>query len=185
MRGRRTQAEGILRASGMFTSMLLIRYQDKPRTLFSYYWSLALAFWLLGLVSHRFWIISKIQATPTWAFFCLAVFVLLFSIFHVIADVRGWTKWARPIAPAGTATLTCYTIPYIWYAVQQLLGLHWPAALTNGLPGLLKALAFASVLMIHTSTLSPCRVHLYIDAPAPSTSSSGCATTIKYFIIIV
>lgn len=137
----------LLCASGMFTSMLLIRYQDKPRTLFSCYWSLALAFWLLGLVSHRFWIISKIQATPTWAFFCLAVFVLLFSIFHVIADVRGWTKWARPIAPAGTATLTCYTIPYIWYAVQQLLGLHWPAALTNGLPGLLKALAFAFVII--------------------------------------
>lgn len=27
-----------------------------------------------ALVSHPFWIISKIQATPTWLFYCLAMF---------------------------------------------------------------------------------------------------------------
>lgn len=134
-------------ASGMFTSLLLIRFGDKPRNLVSYFFSFALAMFMLGMLSHRFWIISKIQATPTWLFFCVAVSVALFDLLYWIADVKGRTRWARPIAPAGTATLTCYTIPYIWYAVQQLFGLHWPAVLTAGIPGLLKALAFSFVII--------------------------------------
>lgn len=134
-------------ASGMFTSLLLIRSGDKPRNLVSYFFTYALAMFLLGIVCHRFWIISKIQATPTWLFFCVACSVALFDILYWIADVKGLTRWAKVIAPAGTATLTCYMIPYIWYAVQQMLGLHWPAALTAGIPGLLKALAFALVII--------------------------------------
>ena len=113
---------------------------------------------LLGLLCHRFWIISKIQATPTWLFFCVAISVALFCLFYWIADIKGHTRWARLISPAGTATLTCYTIPYIWYAVQQLLGLHWPAALTAGIPGLLKALVFSFLIIGLTWVFE--RIHL-------------------------
>jgi len=134
-------------ATGMFVSMLLIRYRETPRKLFPIYGILALALFLLGIVCHQSWIISKNLATPTWAFFCLALSVAFFCFFWWIADVKGHTGWSRIIAPAGTATLTCYTIPYIWYAVQQLLGAQWPAALTNGLPGLIKALVFAFIIV--------------------------------------
>lgn len=134
-------------ASGMITSMILIRYGEKPRTLFTIYGVLVVLLGLLGLLSHRFWIISKLQATPTWAFYCLAIFILLFALIHWIADMKGHTAWARPIRPAGTATLTCYLMPSIWYECQQLLGLEWPAALTNGFPGLVKAMAFAFIII--------------------------------------
>lgn len=134
-------------ASGMFTALLLIHFGDKPRNLVSYFFSFAVAMFLLGMLSHRFWIISKVQATPTWLFFCVAISVAIFDLVYWLADVKGRTRWARPIAPAGTATLTCYIIPYIWYAVQELCGLHWPAVLTAGVPGLLKALAFAFIII--------------------------------------
>ena len=134
-------------ASGMFASMLMLRYGETPRRLVAALSCYALAAGLLGVVCHRFWIISKIQATPTWLFFCVAVSVAFFALLYGIADVKGHTKWARLIAPAGTATLTCYTIPSIWYAVQQLLGLRWPAVLTHGLPGLGKALVFALIII--------------------------------------
>ena len=117
------------------------------RPLVVIYAVLALSMFVLGLLSHRIWIISKIQATPTWMFFCVAISVACFCIIWLIADVCGKTRWARPVSPAGTATLTCYTIPTIWYAVQQLLGAQWPAALTAGLPGLLKALAFSFIII--------------------------------------
>ena len=145
-------------AAGMFTSLLLIRFGEQPRKLIPYYIGYALAMFLLGLLCHRFWIISKIQATPTWLFFCVAISVALFCLFYWIADIKGHTRWARLIAPAGTATLTCYTIPYIWYAVQQLLGLHWPAALTAGIPGLLKALVFSFLIIGLTWVFE--RIHL-------------------------
>ena len=134
-------------ATGMFATMLMLRCQPKSQRLYALLGALALALLILGLISHRFWIISKILATPTWAFYCLALFVLVLGILHWIADERGLTAWAKPVSPAGTATLTCYTIPTLWYAVQELLGLQWPAVLTDGLPGLLKALAYSFVII--------------------------------------
>ncbi len=134
-------------ASGLFTSMLLIRLGEKPRKLAISYGVLALAMFVLGLICHQVWIISKIQATPTWLFFCVAISVACFAVIWWIADLRGKTRWARPVSPAGTATLTCYMIPSIWYAVQQLLGAHWPPALTAGVPGLIKAFVFSLIII--------------------------------------
>lgn len=134
-------------ATGMFTAMLLIRFGDKPRNLFAIYVSLFIALGLLTLLCHRFWIISKNLSTPTWAFFSLSLSVAFFTLLWWLCDLKGYTAWARIIKPAGTATLTCYIIPSIWYETQDLLGLSWPAALTDGIPGLLKALAFAFVII--------------------------------------
>ena len=161
-------------ASGMFTSLLLIRHNVRtanlaasdpaaaPRKqtaqLLIRYLILAAAMFLLGLLSHRTWIISKNLATPTWMFFCVAISVACFALIWWIADDRGLTHWARPISPAGTATLTCYTIPSIWYAVQQLLGAEWPAVLTAGVPGLLKAFVFS--LLIIGLTWCFTKIHL-------------------------
>lgn len=197
-------------AAGMMTSMLLIRFGDRPRNLLSCYAGFALAMFLLGLVSHRFWIISKIQATPTWLFFCVAISVVCFGMLYWFVDLRcriksGMTKEVKPgmtkevksgmtkevksgmtkemtlnksaiqsvipdkrsairnlIAPAGTATLTCYMMPSIWYDVQQLLGLHWPAALTFGLPGLIKALVFAFIIVALTGLFEKLHLKLKI-----------------------
>ena len=134
-------------ATGMFTAMPLIRFGDKPRNLFAIYVSLFIALGLLTLLCHRFWIISKNLSTPTWAFFSLSLSVAFFTLLWWLCDLKGYTAWARIIKPAGTATLTCYIIPSIWYETQDLLGLSWPAALTDGIPGLLKALAFAFVII--------------------------------------
>lgn len=145
-------------ATGLFTALLLQRYGAEPRKLIAPLVSLALAMFLLGLLSHRYWIISKNLATPTWAFFCLAICILLFGFLHWSADVCGRTRWARLIAPAATATLTCYLMPSLWYAVQQLLGLHWPAALSYGIPGLLKAIVFAFIIIGLTALFG--RLHI-------------------------
>jgi hypothetical protein len=198
-------------AAGMMTSMLLIRFEEQPRHLLSCYGGFALAMFLLGLVSHRFWIISKIQATPTWLFFCVAISVVCFAILYWFIDLRcriksGMTKemttnigttrsvipdnskapsgasgdragkpcaiagrsgggWGRApviLMPAGTATLTCYMMPSIWYDVQQLVGWEWPAVLTYGFPGLIKALVFAFVIVALTGLFEKLHLKLKI-----------------------
>ena len=80
-------------------------------------------------------------------FFSLAFCVAMFALLWWVADVKGWTRWARPISPAGSATLTCYMIPSIWYAIEQMLHMPWPAALETGIPGLLKALGFSFAIV--------------------------------------
>ena len=184
-------------AAGMMTSMLLIRFGEQPRSLLFCYGGFALAMFILGLVSHRCWIISKIQATPTWLFFCVAISVVCFAFLYWFVDLRcpvkpGMMKEMTPgmtteqpiiqdktsnkgskqsvmpgltrhlIAPAGTATLTCYMMPSIWYVVQQLLGWEWPAALTYGLPGLIKALVFAFVIVALTGLFEKLHLKLKI-----------------------
>ena len=134
-------------ATGMMTAMHLVQCEGQTRKWMTSCLAMAGSMLVLGLLSHRVWIISKNLATPTWAFFCLAIFIAVIGILHVVADVKGYTRWARPIAPAGTATLTCYMIPTIWSAVQQLLGWHWSEVLCYGFPGLLKALAFAFLVV--------------------------------------
>ena len=142
----------LLCATGMMTAMLLIQCEGQPRKWMKSCLALVGAMLVLGLSSHRIWIISKNLATPTWAFFCLAISIALFGLLHGLADIQGHTRLARPISPAATATLTCYMMPSIWYAVQRLLGFSWPEYLSCGLPGLLKALVF-SFLMIGLTAL--------------------------------
>ncbi len=145
-------------ATGVFTSLLLQRYGATPKKLIAPFVALALAMFLLGLLCHRFWIISKNLATPTWACFslaiCVAFFALLYALSHPLTP--GLTRGL--LAPAATATLTCYMMPAIWYAAQQLIGWHWPAALCYGLPGLLKAVVFALLMIALTGLFN--KLHL-------------------------
>ena len=150
--------------SGVLTSLLMQRYADRerPGRFIGMLCALGIGMLVLALVSHPFWIISKIQATPTWLFYCLAMFFPLFGFFYWLTDVKGKTNWFDIIKPAGTATLTCYIIPYIWYAVQQLLHLHYPEALGSGVPGLIKSLVFSLVIVGLTGLLVKVKIKLKV-----------------------
>ena len=115
---------------------------------------------VLGLFSHPHWIISKIQATPTWLFYCLAMFFPLFGIFYWLTDVKGKASWFNIIKTCGTATLTCYVIPYLWYSIQQLLEWYYPHALYSGIPGLLKSLVYSLIIVIIAGLLAKVKIKL-------------------------
>ena len=77
--------------SGVLASLLMQRYADRlhPRRFLTILFALGVAMLALALLSHPYWIISKIQATPTWLFYCLAMFFPLFGCFYWLTDVRG------------------------------------------------------------------------------------------------
>lgn len=103
----------------------------------------AAAMGLAAIACHRFWIISKDIATPTWMFMCLGINIAAMGILYYVADIAGKTSWARFIKAAGTSTLTCFLIPYAWYSIRSLAGLHIPAVLHAGVPGILRSFVFA------------------------------------------
>lgn len=115
-----------------------------------------------GIICHPHWIISKIFATPTWMFFCLAIDFAAMAALNYIADHKGWVKWARPIKAAGVSTLTCYMLPYIWYPLSDFTKLGLPEAFYSGIPGLLKALAFAFLIILIAELLGKLRIRLKI-----------------------
>lgn len=114
-----------------------------------------------GVVSHQFWIVSKIQATPPWIFYCSAIAVGTYALLYYLVE-KGKASWFAIIGPAGTATLTCYLIPYVAYSVSSLLGIRLPEFLITGWVGVLNCIAYAFMVIGITWLLGKVHVKLKI-----------------------
>ena len=108
---------------------------------------LCLAF---GLLTRPIWGISKIAATPSWLGVCTGISFITFAILHVVSDLKGKTQWANLISAAGTATLTCYMLPYIVDPLIQLIGIRLPEPLYIGIIGLMKSFIYALAIVLLT-----------------------------------
>lgn len=153
-----------LGVSGAFASVLLIHWgnREKPWKFVGAMMGLGALMLALFFVAHPYWIISKIQATPTWLFVCNAISFFLVGLLYVLADVKGKAGWFSFIRPAGTVTLTCYMLPYAWYAVQRLVGWHYPDVLCAGVPGMCRSLLFSLVIVWMAGALAKVNVRLKI-----------------------
>ncbi len=150
--------------SGLMCTLLMQRYAntEKPQKFIAMLCSLGAVMLVFALVSHNYWIISKIFATPSWLFYCLALFFPMLALVYWLTDVKGKANWFNLIKPAGEATLTCYILPYIWYAVQQMLELSWPSVLCAGVPGLIKAFVYAIVIVLIGGLLVMAKIKLKV-----------------------
>ena len=110
----------------------------------------ALFLLLLGMVSHRFWIVSKNLGTLPWCLFVSALSVAAFTVLRLL-EVHGWVRWFAPLRPAGTATLTVYMVPYLFYSFWVFLSPSIPAWL-SGWTGVGKCFLF-SLACIGTAAL--------------------------------
>lgn len=117
---------------------------------------------LLGWATNQIWIISKIQATPPWLFYSSGFSVLFYIFIYYLTDIKNKTNWFSIIKPAGTATLTCYLVPYCLYIIMQLT--HFQ--LTDGLSfyplGLLRCILIAFVSVGITAVLGKVGIKLKI-----------------------
>ena len=103
-----------------------------------------------GIGTRSIWGINKIQATPSWLGICTGIGFISFAILYVISDVKKKTNWAKFISPAGTATLTCYMIPYIIYPLREITGIRLPENLNTGTIGLIISFVFALLVVFLT-----------------------------------
>lgn len=69
----------------------------------------------LGFFLRKWFIISKLLATPSWGMICSGISYLLFAAIYWLADVRGLTGWADFVRPAGRHSLTTFLAPNILY----------------------------------------------------------------------
>ena len=98
---------------------------------------------VLGMASHTGWIISKNLGTLPWCLFVTAISVALYTLLRFL-ERKGWTGWFKPIAPAGTATLTVYMIPYLFIALWVAVN-PTPAPWLTGWVGVAKCSLMAAV----------------------------------------
>ncbi|MGM9803085.1 MAG: hypothetical protein ACI308_02800 [Muribaculaceae bacterium] len=151
-----------LTMSGMLLSLIGARLMHK-----SWQWKMRCAIavsataLLAGIAAHRFWIVGKIEATPVWVFYIIAISVTLYTALHCLSQA-GFTRWFAPLRPAGTATLTVYLMPYVFYACSELTGVVLPHWLTHGFMGIVNCLVFSLVVITVTGVLERLHIKLKI-----------------------
>lgn len=116
---------------------------------------------LLGFVSRKFWILSKILATPPWIFYVTAIAIGTYALLSWLNNI-GKASWFNIIKPAGTSTLTCYLVPYLSYAMADITGITLPDWFTHGPMGIVNCLLFALAVIGITWLLGEVNIKLKI-----------------------
>ncbi|MBD2702195.1 DUF5009 domain-containing protein [Spirosoma sp. BT702] len=148
--------------AGILATYLLTNFSEKNQRsqLPLRFVGISTLFLLAGFVARNFFIISKIQATPTWVFLCCGIAFIMYAAIYWWVDLQGKTHTFDFIKPAGTSTLTCYLIPYVYYSVAELLSLSLPDSLKVGAIGLVKSFLFALLIIGITALLGRLRIKL-------------------------
>ena len=147
---------------GIITSLCLIRYKNDIRILYGFLSFAGLLSLLLGLFLRKYFIISKIAGTPSWILISMSTAIFLFIFLHWVVDLKKQLSWYEPISIAGTATLTCYLIPYFYYSVRTLTGFQLPMFLTTGIIGLFKSILYSFLIIIFARIASKSFIRLKI-----------------------
>ncbi len=116
---------------------------------------------IFGFILRNFFIISKIQATPTWVFLCNGIAFGFLAIIYYIIEILGKNNWFNLIKPAGNSTLTCYLIPYVYYSLATF-AFTLPEFLKTGIIGLIKSMVYAMIIIGITALLGRIRIKLKI-----------------------
>jgi len=149
--------------AGIAASLLIDRAQDpeERKMLPLMYMGIGILLLITGLALRNVFIISKIQATPTWVFLCNAIAFGFLSIIYFLVDLKNKGHWFDVIKPAGTSTLTCYLIPYVYYSLATY-AFTLPAFLKTGALGLVKSFVYALIIVGITALLGKMKVKLKI-----------------------
>ncbi|MGI9530883.1 heparan-alpha-glucosaminide N-acetyltransferase domain-containing protein [Lutimonas sp.] len=140
--------------AGIVATLILKKLNNKElKWVYLVLISLGIVNLVYGLGTRPIWGISKIQGTPSWLAICTGIGFLSFALFYYIADQKKKVSWAKIIAPAGTATLTCYMIPYFIYPIYNITGFKLPDMLNTYILGLSLSFVFALLVVIFTGWL--------------------------------
>jgi len=151
----------IMAMGGVLASLASLRLQEmKPGMRAGIGLAAAAVLATLGLAAHTGWIISKNLGTLPWCLLVSATSVALYTLLRVL-ERKGLTAWARPISTAGTATLTVYMIPYLYYSFWVFLNPTIPLWL-SGWAGVLKCALFSALCILTARALGKAGIKLKI-----------------------
>jgi len=169
----------VLTMGGVLFTLLIVKYsQMEVRKQIIYLCSLIAGVTIAAMISHQFWIVAKLGATPTWVLYCTAIAICTYGLLHW-AVVKGKAKWFNIIKAGGTATLACYVMPYF---LQSVFHTYIPVLTQNNYYrfidsiapellktdatymycGLIKCFVWALLCILFTSLLGRFKINLKI-----------------------
>ncbi|HMQ63148.1 MAG TPA: hypothetical protein PKE06_20865, partial [Flavilitoribacter sp.] len=104
--------------------------------------------------------ISKIHATPSWALFSITICCFIFPLIYWLVDVKGISRWAAFLEPAGKNPLLTYILPALFFSI---VGYGWmPEVLTSGGLGMVKSVIFSLFILWLAALLTRLRIRLQL-----------------------
>ena len=121
--------------TGMFITLILKKYsRDDVRKTILIIISTGILSLVAGFVLRNWFIISKIQSTPSWGLICNGISMILFALLFWIIDIKKHSSWASFLKPAGENSLTVYLVPDMFYYIIWQLGLPFLFYKNSGTP---------------------------------------------------
>ncbi|TFG41914.1 MAG: DUF5009 domain-containing protein [Bacteroidia bacterium] len=109
--------------TGLIAGLMVKKSRDKEHKIVIRNLIIAGAFCLAaGFILRRWFILSKIQATPSWGLVCCGISFLLFTLIYLVTDVLKKMGWALFFRSAGENSLTTYLDPDILYYLIWMTG---------------------------------------------------------------
>jgi predicted acyltransferase len=104
--------------SGMLITLILKKYASVSavKTVLTIA-ALGIACIAAGFILRPWFIISKIQSTPTWGLICNGLSMVIFALLFWIIDILKKVKWSLFLRPAGANSLTVYLVPDMFYYI--------------------------------------------------------------------
>lgn len=148
---------------GVLISLILMKEKNRNNIAsFKMILFLGIVSFLIGLIFHKYFIINKISGTPTWVLLSLSSAFIFYAFIFWIVDISGYVEWYSTINVVGTATLTCYLVPYFYYSFLQIFKIQFPVLLNTGYFGLLKSLLFSLLIIFFTKVMVKNRIQIKI-----------------------
>lgn len=110
--------------TGLLAGLIIRKFQinNFPKVTLSIALS-GIAFLAAGFILRTWFIISKVNGTPSWVFISTGINLLVFVILYRIADVKNLTGWAGFMRPAAENSLTAYLSADIIYYIILSTGI--------------------------------------------------------------
>ena len=149
---------------GIIVSLLLMqsRANRNIKNLYITLFCFATLSLLSGFLLRNYFVLNKNLGTPTWIMISLSTAIFLFIFLHWLTDVKKILSWYKYIKIAGTATLTCYLIPYFVYSFRTITGIVLPDFLLTGIIGLVKSILYSLMIISICWGLKKIKIQLKI-----------------------
>ena len=156
-------AHHALTMGGVLFSLVVTKYASvRLRQKIIFILSTVAVLLIAAKISNEFWIISKNKATLPWVLYSTAIAIGIYGLLGG-AVKAGIQNWFNIIKPAGTATLTCYIVPYILYSIfWGFVNWSLPVWMKTGAIGLVKCACFAFLCVCVTWILGRIKIQLKI-----------------------
>ena len=149
---------------GIIVSLLLMKNRTNKniKNLYVTLFCFGVVSLVSGFLLRNYFVLNKNLGTPTWVMISLSTAIFLFICLHWLTDVKKILSWYEYIKIAGTATLTCYLIPYFFYSFRTLVGLALPEFLRTGILGLVKSFLYSLLIISICWGLKKVKIQLKI-----------------------